>query len=57
MPTHLKRARVRVARRRGYRRNIPRLLARDADLRIFLKLSRESYRITARDLDLLIRPA
>ncbi len=33
------------------------MLARDEELRIFLQLSRESFRVTGRELDELIRPA
>jgi hypothetical protein len=57
MATQMKRARVRIHRKRGSKRSIPRMLARDEDLRIFLRLSRESLRVTALDLDELIRPA
>jgi hypothetical protein len=57
MGTHVKRLRVPVHHRLGCRRSVPRMLARDEDLRIFLQLSRESFRVTGRELDELIRPA
>ena len=57
MPTHMQRTRLRPSRALGRWRSIHPTLARDEDLRIFLELSRESMRVTARDLDELIRPA
>jgi hypothetical protein len=57
MHTNVKRLRVPVHHRVGCRRSVPRLLARDEDLRIFLQLSRDSFRVTGREIDELIRPA
>lgn len=57
MRTHVKRARGRILWTRGRWRNVPRDRARDEDLNFFLKMSRDSLRVTARDLDELIRPA
>jgi hypothetical protein len=57
MRTYVKRLRVPVHHRLGCRRSVPRLLARDEDLRIFLQLSRDSFRLTGREIDELIRPA
>jgi hypothetical protein len=56
MRTHAKRARGRILWTRGRWRNVPRDRARDEDLNFFLKISRDSLRVTARDLDELIRP-
>jgi hypothetical protein len=57
MGTHVKRLRVPVHHRLGCRRSVSPMLARDEDLRIFLQLSRDSFRVTGRELDELIRPA
>lgn len=48
---------ARIAWTRGCWRTITPGRARDEDLDIFLKLSKHSRRVTARDLDELIRPA
>ena len=57
MPMDVKRARQRPARARGRIRSIERDRARDDDLQFFLRMSKISRRVTARDLDELIRPA
>jgi hypothetical protein len=54
--THLKRPPARITARRGCIRTIRPNRARDEDLHIFLWLSEQSLRVTARDLDQLIRP-
>ena len=57
MPTYIKRARVRPRHVLGLRKSIFRTLARDEELRFFLRMSKQSLRTTARELDELIRPA
>jgi hypothetical protein len=57
MQTHVKRVLARVSCGRGCVRSIRPNRARDEDLRIFLRLSERSFRVTARDLDQMIRPA
>lgn len=57
MVLYVKRARRPPTRSRGCIRSIERDRARDEDLQFFLWMSRRSRRVTARDLDELIRPA
>ena len=57
MLTHARRGPVRVLWTRGCMRAVPPDRARDEDLHFFLQMSRASLRVTARDLDRLIRPA
>jgi hypothetical protein len=57
MRMNMKRATARITLARGRKRSIHPDRARDEDLHIFLYLQRESLRVTARDLDQLIRPA
>lgn len=54
MPTHIKRARVRPRRTLGRRRSIQPTLARDEDLRFFLRMSRISLRVAGEYIDSLM---
>lgn len=56
MTTHMKRAAAPISRTLGCRRSIRSHRARDEDLRFFLRLSERSLRVTARDMDRMIRP-
>jgi hypothetical protein len=54
MPTHMKRARLRPRLTMGYRRNIFRTLARDAELRFFLQMSKRSLRVAGKYIETLM---
>ena len=54
MPTITKRARLRPRRALGRRRGIFRTLARDEELRFFLRMSRDSLRVAGRYVDRLM---
>jgi hypothetical protein len=56
MPMHTKRAAAPITWKRGCMRSIRPDRARDDDLHFFLRMSKISRRVTARDLDELIRP-
>lgn len=54
MPTYIKRARMQPTRAFGRRRSIFRTLARDEDLRFFLRMSRNSLRVAGKYIERLM---
>lgn len=54
MPTYIKRARVRPRHVLGHRRSIFRTLARDEELRFFLRMSRNSLRAAGKYIERLM---
>ena len=54
MPTYLKRVRVQPTRAFGRRRSIFRTLARDEELRFFLRMSRDSLRVAGKYVERLM---
>lgn len=57
MPTYITRAKVRPTLRLGLRPSIFRTLARDRELRFFLRMSRNSLRVAGKYIDRLMNSA
>lgn len=57
MPTYIKRARVRPRHVLGLRKSIFRTLARDEELRFFLRMSRNSLRVAGKYIERLMNGA